>query len=206
MISKLRSEENERYLIGSTDFIGCAFAIRGVRMECAKLRREEHQSAMTKVRKRVREKGDKPSFAAAVLRASEIQKGHLPTLAPPSRILLPCGTTEEEWADQHTEQPPASSTNYAQHDGQTEESYQVLALEHFKHWIQEMARQIENSVLKWRGSGLHAPPRANLIECLVAWVGVFCVMLALVRADYTFQEISESRGRLIQVIHNIFYF
>jgi len=100
-IDSLRSEENERYLVGATDLIAAVFAIRESREECYRIRREQFRSGMEKVKNSIqRSKGN--DFASAVLRASTIpeRKGHhVPIIALPSG--MPDETPEEG-------QPPSS--------------------------------------------------------------------------------------------------
>ena len=76
-INMLKSKENENYITGSADLIGAAFAIRIARMEASRIRQEQKDSGIDKLKTSVF--GSIISQAAA---NSELKKGKRWTTSP----------------------------------------------------------------------------------------------------------------------------
>lgn len=53
--------------------------------------------------------------------------------------------------------------------------------ERARHLGKQGVRRVNNSRRKWRGAGLHGPPRQSLCDCCFVLVGVFFTMLAMLK-------------------------
>ncbi|KAL3803768.1 hypothetical protein ACHAW5_004619 [Stephanodiscus triporus] len=154
-IDILMSEKNEKYLLCAVDLIAASFAIQEARDECVRLKEARRQSVMNKVQRSIRKldgKG-KSIFASTILLISR----------------RPAATSATTVAS-----PTVAYQAPSQLSIKADKRGRVLA------FATELTRSLKKSLLKWRGAGLEAPPRQKMKESLIALVGVFCAMLALV--------------------------
>jgi hypothetical protein len=159
-IDILMSEKNEKYLLCAVDMIAASFAIQEARDECVRIKEARRQSAIDKVQRSIRKldgKG-KSIFASTILFISR----------------RPAATSATTVASPTVASPPVAYQAPSQLSIKADKRGRVLAL------ATELTRSLKNSLLKWRGAGLEAPPRQKMKESLIALVGVFCAMLALV--------------------------
>jgi len=175
-INMLKSKENENYITGSADLIGAAFAIRIARMEASRIRQEQKDSGIDKL---------KTSMSAAA--NSELKKGKRWTTSPLLALEDGDGSTnsttkpqdydEENQIPSEWKRPPPLFVPYC-------------ILTSITYVFSSAIQVAKSSSLKWKGSGLRGVKRQNLIECAIAWFGVFMTMLALIKMDDTLMDIS----------------
>jgi hypothetical protein len=165
-VDKLKSDENEKYLLGAADLIGASFAIREARDECSRLKKIRRRAIVENLKaSSCRDSSGKSRLLKAILIASRVRVDSREPSLLSSRIILEDG--EEE-----LEQPEGQSA-VSKSQTRLQPRSRVLA------FATMLSRQLKNSVLKWRGARLKAPPRQDLGETLIAGVGIFCTMLAL---------------------------
>ena len=170
-VEKLKSDENEKYLLGAADLIGASFAIREARDECSRLKNSRRRAVINNLKASTKQDSSgKSRLLKAVLIASRVRVDSQKPSLLPSRIIL-----------EEVEQPEMQS---AASTSQTRPQRQSLVLA----FATRLTRQLKNSVLKWRGARLKAPPRQDLGETLIAWVGIFCTMLALTNFASNFPD------------------
>ena len=176
-INMLKSKENENYITGSADLIGAAFAIRIARMEASRIRQEQKDSGIDKL---------KTSMSAAA--NSELKKGKRWTTSPLLALEDGDGSTnsttkpqdndnEEETIPEEWKSPPPLFVPYC-------------ILTSITYVFSSAIQVAKKSVLKWKGSGVRGVKIQNLIECAIAWFGVFMTMLALIKMDDTLMDYS----------------
>lgn len=179
-LERLRAEENENYLVGATDLIGASFAIRIPRARCARVRKEVFRSAVEKVKKEIRSKKGQKFFSVSVQEENDESR-------------LPNDDNDDDAGD--------NEGNYSsirdipetwRRTATTFEAYSQLASYHLQNYTKYITRLLQNSVRKYRGAGLHGPPRQSLAEAVAVFTGVFVVMLSLVSAQGRLQEYSEA--------------
>jgi len=174
-INMLKSKENENYITGSADLIGAAFAIRIARMEASRIRQEQKDSGIGKL---------KTSISAAA--NSELKKGKRWTTSPLLSLVDGDASTnsttkpqdceeEEETIPEEWKSPPPLFVPYC-------------ILTSITYVFSSAIQVAKSSLLKWKGSGLRGVKRQNLIECAIAWFGVFMTMLALIKMDDTLMD------------------
>ncbi|KAL7464331.1 hypothetical protein ACHAXS_004661 [Conticribra weissflogii] len=182
-IERLRAPENERYLISATDLIGAAFAIRIPRRNCAKIRSDLFRSAVEKVKRELRSKKPR-NFADVVLEVAYRRREDRFSFL--ERIK---DSGEEQDTPQCVPQI-ASKTSFGSQSSKIPdawrralspcEAFAQNASDAIRFFAHHVTVKLKNSIRKYRGAGVLAPPRHSLVESLTIFVGVFLVMLALV--------------------------
>jgi len=190
-INRLRAEHNEDYLTRATDLIGAAYAIRMPRIECSRIKSEQRQTTVEKVRKRItqRSEGDR-RFQSVVREAHDAMRRR-------GESHVPSDDRNEEEEDGEN---PLGSTSSAKTNNIPEswgkasnDTFLQLAPDRFISKIHRYIHNLINSMQKWRGAGLQAAPRQSLGESMIVFTGVFCVMLAIGRVENLFKRNFESQ-------------
>lgn len=154
--SKLRSKTNRQFLMLSTEFIGASYSIRKHRNEVAKVRRGEFNSAVDKVRANLLHKKSS-TLASIISNKDNIDK-----------IKLAQSSEDDAAYELYDFRPDKLSIRAGRWCYKRAKSF---------------ARRVVNSRFKWRGSGLHGPPRASLRDSAFVFFGVFVVFLTLLKIN-----------------------
>ncbi|KAL3798852.1 hypothetical protein HJC23_004640 [Cyclotella cryptica] len=191
-VDLMRSESNERYLVACGDFIGAAWALRGPRMECSRIRREVFRSAVMKVREAIRK--ERRKTLKSLLGDAEEALG---------RGEITLSILEEEWEigqlmeDEEKEQKKKRAENEEEEQKQKKKdawkkwewdnstNQKELMIDWIRYTKSRLKRRIYNSIRKWMGAGLHRPPRQPLFECLCIFLRVFLVMMTLLMVNHS---------------------
>lgn len=156
----LISEKNEKYLLGAVDLIRASISIQEARDERSWMKQSTRQVAIDKLKSSLLKPSGRSNFAKSIRTSSQM------------RISQPSISYQER---RQSIQEVVSMSEAGK-----EQRGRVLAL------TTELTRSLKNSIRKWRGGGLKAPPRQDLEESLIAWVGVFSTMLALTCFDHPY--------------------
>lgn len=154
--SKLRSKTNRQFLMLSTEFIGASYSIRKHRNEVAKVRRGEFNSAVDKVRANLLHKKSS-TLASIISNKDNIDK-----------IKLAQSSEDDAAYELYDFRPDKLSIRAGRWCYKRAKSF---------------VRRVVNSRFKWRGSGLHGPPRASLRDSAFVFFGVFVVFLTLLKIN-----------------------
>ncbi|KAL7466495.1 hypothetical protein ACHAXS_006793 [Conticribra weissflogii] len=164
-VDRLRSETNERYLVGAADLIGASYAIHKSREEAAELRRQMFREAVLKVRKDFEKHRSKvgPRLESLVLDKEKLKKykEEQDRLAEEEQMR---GTWT--WGDSPLLRVDRAIADLAR---------RAVG---FGTWC---LRRIDTSRKKWGGAHLLGPPRQSIGDCAFCFVGVFLAMLTILR-------------------------
>ena len=151
--SKLRSNTNREFLILSTELIGASYSIQKLRMEASRVRNDVFQSAVEKVRHNLLQKKSNP-LASIIMNKDSMDKIKL----------------------------AQSIEDDSEYDFRPDRMGMRVGRWCCKR-AKSLSRRVLNSRFKWRGSGLHGPPRASLRDSAFVFFGVFVVFLTVLKID-----------------------
>ena len=154
-IDKLRSKANREYLMLSTQFIGASYSVRKHREEVARIRDGVFRSGKRKVRASMLHK-QSSALSLIISNKDDMEKIRL---------------AAESAADDdfvYDIRPDRLGKRVGE-------------------WCYKKAKsfikRLLNSRFKWRGSGLHGPPRTSFRDSAFVFFGVFVIFVTLLKID-----------------------